>query len=207
MDKRGFFMSAQAQTAPPANIQKKPLDLSAVQPADIILTTSKTAGSAAIRYGSCGAFSHAILALKNGECIQAMPETGVKRLPLSIALDKASYAVQYRHKLMNPEHAVWVCHYGKEQQGKPYDYAGALRSGISSGCGITKYIPGGFIIELLHEKTQKRQHNDKFFCSELIVSAFEKAGLRLLNLPSHAVSPKFIAHSDKLSLVKELITA
>jgi len=200
-------MSVQAQVAAPINTVSPTLDLSTIQPADIILTASKTAGSAAIRYGSCGAFSHAILALKNGMCIQAMPETGVARVLTSVALKDASYAVQYRHKLMNPERATWVCHFGKEQQGKPYDYAGALRSGVSSGCDMTKYIPGGFIIELLHEITQKRQHNDKFFCSELIVSAFEKAGLRLLNLPSHAVSPKFIAHSNKLTLVRELITA
>jgi len=38
-----------------------------------------------------------------------------------------------------------------------------------------------------------------------VASAFEKAGIPLLNQSSHAVSPKAIAYSDKLTLIEELI--
>ncbi|MGH1440793.1 MAG: hypothetical protein ACRBBR_11815 [Cellvibrionaceae bacterium] len=197
-------MSAQAQAAP-----TQALDLSLVEPADIILTTSDTMTSGGIRGITCGPFSHAILALKNGDCIEATPKSGVQIRSLPFALRKASHAVLYRHKTMTTEYAAWVCHYAKEQKGKGYDKFGAIRSAASTGCGgayqATKI---GYMVELIHETTQKREHNNTFFCSELIASAFEKALIPLLNkIPSHAMTPTAIATSNKLKLVKELITS
>ncbi len=191
--------SATAQTA------ALPLDLSAVQPADIILTTSGTKNSGVIRKGTCGAFSHAILALENGDCIEALPNNGVAIEPLSRSLRSAIYAVHYRHKFIDADHAAWVCHFAKAQKGKAYDYFGAARSGASTGCSITQQTGLGYIVELIHEKAQHRQHNNTFFCSELVASAFEKAGISLLNRPSHTVSPSGLATSNKLNLIKELI--
>jgi uncharacterized protein YycO len=184
------------------------IDLSMVQPADIILTTADSATSAGIRLSTCGVYSHAILALPDGECIQAMPDAGVEQLALNIALGKSTHATLYRHKWMNEENASYVCHFAKMQKGKKYDFAAAARSGVTSGCGgIFRHTKQGFIVEVVHDITQKRKHNNKFFCSELIASAFEKADLRLLDLPSHAISPTAITTSNKITLIKELITA
>lgn len=202
-------MSTPAQAAT-TNSSTQSLDLSMVEPADIILTTSDTATSGAIRNLTCGPFSHAILALKNGRCIQAMPKKGVEILLTSEALDDASHAVLYRHNIMTPEYAAWVCHYAQAQKGKGYDSFGAGRSGISTGCGgLTKRaVPlMGYMVELIHDTTQKRKHNETFFCSELIASSFEKALIPLLDkTPSYAMTPTAIATSKRLKLIKELIT-
>lgn len=183
------------------------LDLSQVKAADIILTASGSAGSQGIRHTTCSPFSHAILVLEDGKAIEAIPDSGVGRSLLSDALEKSTYAVQYRHKGINEDYALWVCHFAKAQEGKEYDYYGAVRSGASTGCSLTLYTAPGFLVRLTHDVTQKRKHNNQFFCSELIASSFEKAGLPLLNIPSHAVTPGAIAASDKLTLINDLITA
>jgi hypothetical protein len=188
--------------------QLSSLDLSTVKPADIILSTTPSVTSGGIRLSTCGKFSHAILALPNGYCIEALPDKGVRIEKLSKSLSKATYAAQYRHKFIDDQNAIYVCHFAKMQQNKEYDFAGAARSGISSGCGgAMRYTKHGFIVELVHDAAQKRKHNNKFFCSELIASSFEKAGLRLLDLPSHAISPTAIATSSKITMLEELITA
>ena len=110
---------------------------------------------------------------------------------------------------MNEEYAAWVCHYAKEQKNKKYDSFGAGRSGVSTGCGgINRFSALGYMVELIHDTTQKRQHNNTFFCSELIASAFEKALIPLLDkVPSYAMTPTAIATSKKLTLIKEIVTA
>ncbi|MGH1487170.1 MAG: hypothetical protein ACRBCI_13230 [Cellvibrionaceae bacterium] len=184
------------------------LDLSMVQPADIILTTSPTTTSRSIRAGTCGSYSHAILSLYDGRCIQAMPGAGVDDLPLNEALEDATYATLYRHKFMDVESAGLVCSIALEQRPKKYDKIGAARSGVSSGCGgVLRGTKAGFMVELLHDAAHNGKHAEKFFCSELIAYAFEQADMRLLDLPFHAVSPRAIATSKKLILVKDLIIA
>ncbi len=184
------------------------LDLSMVQPADVILTTSPTTTSRGIRATTCGSYSHAILALYDGQCIEAVPGDGVYDLPLSQALRLATHATLYRHKFMDTESAGLVCSIALEQKPKKYDKIGAARSGVSSGCsGIFRGTKPGLMVELLHDVAHKGKHAEKFFCSELIAYAFEQADMRLLDLPFHAVSPRAIATSKKLKLIKDLITA
>ncbi|MGH1487488.1 MAG: hypothetical protein ACRBCI_14835 [Cellvibrionaceae bacterium] len=185
------------------------LDLSVVQPADIIVTRSSSNGSRVIRGGTCGVYSHAILALRDGKCIEAMPETGVSIRPLKRALDDSSYAALYRHKLIDSEYATWVCHHAKKQNGKKYDMQGAMRSGVATGCGgILKGSKLGFAVQLFDDlsKTGGR-HSEKFFCSELIAYAFQKAALPLFKAQPHEATPSKITYSDKLALIEELITA
>lgn len=80
------------------------LDLSSVKPADIILSTTKSVSSTGIRVSTCSDYSHAILVLNNGMCIEAMPGTGVQPIPLARALKDATVATHYRHKDINEEY-------------------------------------------------------------------------------------------------------
>ena len=190
-------------------ILETPPDLSLIQPADIILTASESRGSMGIRGSTCSPFSHAILALEDGDCIDAMPGDGVRLRFLSDVLKTASHAVLYRHIYMTPEYAAYVCHFAMMQKNKEYDYFGAARSGISSGCGngLPAKLPLFREVVIIHDSTQKRKHNNKFFCSELIVSSFDKADIPLLDIPAHAATPGAIATSNKLKIIKELIPA
>jgi len=190
--------------------QTPTLDLSQVRPADIIVTWSGGAASKAIRIGSCSSYSHAILALDGGKCIHALPGEGVKDEKLSDALEDSSAATLYRHHRINSSFAAWICDYAEEQvrEQKTYDYVGALRSGVATGCFLTKYSLEGMFIQLVDGMGAILDggHDDSFFCSELIARAYEKNQLPLINRPAHTVTPGALVKSKNLKLIQELIT-
>lgn len=181
------------------------LDLSKVQPADVILTMGPSTTSKLISSGTCGPVSHAILALKNGFCIESISASGVAEKPLAKALHSATKATLYRHKWINSDAVTRVCYHAMQALGKPYDKFGAVRSGVSSGCSSTKLTVAGMVVILAHEINQKGSHDDKFFCSELVAYAFEKANVPLTSKPFHTITPAEIMRSDKLDQVEVLI--
>ena len=198
-------MSSQAQqTATTTPV----IDLSGIQAADIIVTRNDSTNSKIIRYGSCSSYSHAILALGNGQCIDAMPEPdGVRKRALHDALNQSNRATLLRHITIDANLGAWVCHYAEKHRGKPYDKLGAARSGVSTGCGgIGKTTKIGRYIILADEIAKKDGHDESFFCSELIVKAFHDSNLSIIKGGAHTATPGAIAKSSYLQFVKELIT-
>lgn len=186
---------------------KPVIDLNGVQTADIILTRNEETQSKAIRVGSCSAYSHAILVLDKGYCIEAVGK-GVQSPLLTDALKKATYGTLMRHKTIDPNYAGWIVHYARTLGPKPYDMVGAIRSGVASGCDPRiQLTPAGLIISLVDHKMKSggQKHDDSFFCSELIVRAFEKAGLPLINGRAHTATPRAIAKSNYLNYVKDVV--
>jgi len=182
------------------------VDVSGLQPADIIVTRNEQAQSKVIRAGSCSTYSHAILVLENGKCIEATGE-GTQAKSLNIALFKATYGALYRHKTIDANYAAWICHYAEQQQGKPYDYGGALRAGVSTGCKSIRQTLGGVIIQLIDETAKKGNHDNSFFCSELIVRAFEQGGLPIIRARAQMATPEAIAKSSALNYIKDVVTS
>ena len=180
------------------------LDLSNVEPADIILTMDDTAISRGIRIASCGPVSHAILVLKNGNCIDATGESGVRIQLLKNVLEDTKSATLYRHKWITSDKARLVCHHAQIMQGREYDTFGAIRSGVESGCSFAKKTIGGAAIVLAHIIAQKGKYDDRFFCSELVAYAFEKCGIPITDQPFHTITPRAIAYSTKLGQVEVL---
>ena len=184
------------------------LDLTGVQPADIIVSTTDQTTSKAIRIGSCSSYSHAILVLENGDCIESVVKDGVIKRPLSHALENAVRATLLRHHYVDANLAAWICHDAETLgKGKPYDKSGAIRSGVSTGCGgLLRYSTPSLIIQMTDELSKLGNHDDSFFCSELVARAFEKSGLSLINGRAHTATPGAIASSPHLKFIKELIT-
>lgn len=183
------------------------IDTSGTQMADIILTRNEETQSKAIRVGTCSAYSHAILVLDNGDCIEAVGSgTGIR--PLRDALVPATYGVLFRHKAIDANHAGWVTHYARSFKGRPYDKMGAIRSGTVTGCSPWAQLsPVGLIVNLVdHKMKNDGSVNDlSFFCSELIARAFEKAGIPLLNARAHMATARAIARSNHLQYVKDVV--
>jgi len=198
--------SAQTATA----TAKPVIDLNGVQTADIILTRNEETQSKAIRVGSCSAYSDAILVLDKNECIEATGKgTAIEKVKDS--LKYATYGTLFRHKSIDPNYAGWIVHYARTLRPKPYDMVGAIRSGVASGCDPRiQLTPAGLIISLTDHKMKGggTAHDDSFFCSELVVRAFEKAGLPLINGGggAHTATPRAIAKSNYLKYVKDVVT-
>ena len=189
----------------PAEELTPTINISGVQAADINVTRNDAAQSKVIQYGSCSSYSHAILALGDGMCIEATG-AGVDVEHLHTALDNSTYGALYRHESIDANLASWVCHFAEKEQGKPYDYGGAIRSGVSTGCSGVKYLPTGIFIQLADEVAKLGKHDKSFFCSELIVYAYEEAGLDIIRGGSQMASPGAIAKSPYLKYIKDVAT-
>jgi hypothetical protein len=68
-----------------------------------------------------------------------------------------------------------------------------------------RYTPVGIFLTIYHEGEQKGVHDDKFFCSELVAHAFEKANVPLTARAFHEITPAEIMRSDRLQKVDTLI--
>lgn len=181
------------------------LDISKVQAADIILMMGPSTTSKIIATGTCGSVSHAILVLNNGMCIESIGRSGVGTRKIENALSEAKTASLYRHKWITPDATVRVCHHAKQNVGKPYDSFGAVRSGFNTGCKSIRNTIGGIFLTIYHEGEQKGVHDDKFFCSELVAHAFEKANVPLTTRAFHEITPAEIMRSNRLKKVATLI--
>ncbi|MGH1487387.1 MAG: hypothetical protein ACRBCI_14325 [Cellvibrionaceae bacterium] len=195
------------------DVESKPttFDISDIRPADIIVTRNDHTQSKVIQVGSCSSYSHALLAVGNGMGIEAVGDGGMKKGRLTDLLYNSSYAALYRHKSIDANFAGWICEFAEEQQkaGKPYDYLGASRAGVVTGCnGSIAHTKLGVFVQLADAVKKRSQagHDESFFCSELVVRAYEKAGLPLINFPAHAATPGMVVKSNYLSFIKDIKT-
>lgn len=180
--------------------------LSAIQVADILVTNSGNLQSRSIQGVTCASYSHAILVLNNQVCIEATPRHGVARVSISEVLDNSTRVDLFRYRGITHLHAEKVCNAILAHEGKPYDFRGAVRSAISSGCSNIKRLwPASVLIEVVDDLSKNQiNHDTQFYCSELIVRAFEVAGLYVTRFPAHAVSPGNLVESEMLQLVRAI---
>ncbi|WP_334118603.1 hypothetical protein [Limnobacter sp.] len=180
--------------------------LSTIQAADIIVTNSSNLQSRGIQGVTCATYSHAILVLNNHFCIEATPQYGVARVALSDVLNGSTKVDLFRYRGITHFHAEKVCSAVMKFDGRPYDFRGAVRSAISSGCSnVKRLLPATVLIEVADDVLKDQaEHDNQFYCSELIVRAFEMAGLFVTRHPAHAVSPGGLVKSETLKFVKAL---
>jgi cell wall-associated NlpC family hydrolase len=145
-----------------------------LQAADIIVSTTTAGTSLGIRLATGSVVSHAALYCGSGSVIEAIGQGVVSRsIDDSVAGD--ALAVAYRSPDMTPNIADSIIEYASEQIGDPYDLAGAMASASLILCLIGGARPAAF------------------FCSELIMDAYQQGGLPLGILPPQCYTPDDIA--------------
>ena len=112
------------------------LALSALRPADIIVSTTDAAVSAVIRAGSGSSVSHSMLYLGGSTVVEAI-DAGVQRRPLADALQGAVLAIALRRRnLTEKQRADVLAHAIRFSAGNlPYDVVGAAGAGTKTGRG------------------------------------------------------------------------
>ena len=103
---------------------------SALESADIIVSTTRARVSGVIRTGTLSTVSHAALYIGKGEVVEAIG-AGVVRRGLTVALADDALAVAYRSPQMTPATARLIVHFAVSQLGKPYSIRGAALSARS----------------------------------------------------------------------------
>jgi uncharacterized protein YycO len=156
---------------------------STLQAGDIIVSTTDSRISRAIRHATASPVSHALLYIGNGEVVEAVRE-GVVVRSLQEALDDASLGVVYRTS-MEPEQILTAITTAASHEGANYDYLGAILSPSEDLCGVLS-------------------SDGRFFCSELVVEALDEAGIDLTgrspecSTPNDIVLGNTIANSEYL---------
>ena len=165
---------------------------SALQPADIIVSTTSANVSKVIRGGTGSEISHAALYIGDGEIIEAIGE-GVVRRALDVALHDDTLAVAYRAKTITPEQAKSVIGYAMPWIGKKYDYTGAAGGGAKANLALCIIVlgPVGCVIA----RNSGLKSKDRFYCSQLVLEAYQRAGLPLINSSPDTSNPNNIVEA------------
>jgi len=147
---------------------------SALQPADIIVSTTRATVSGVIRVGTRSVVSHATLYAGSGSVIEAIGQ-GVVSRSLEDALADDALAVAYRSPDLPSSVANAIIKYAAAQIGTPYSIAGAVLSSDPIACRLAGPRPASF------------------FCSQLVIRAYEQGGRPLTSIPAQCVTPDELA--------------
>jgi uncharacterized protein YycO len=136
--------------------------------------------SKSILHVSRGGYSHAAVQLADGSIIEAHARRGVcTRKSLLDQVDTETQVVVFDVET-TPEQDVIITDFLKSQIGKGYDYWNIV----------------GFVT---HATKEGRKGYDRWFCSELVFAAFQKAGINLLErVEAWKVSPTILSYSPLL---------
>lgn len=171
--------------------------VNALNRGDIILSTTTEFTSLAIRAFTKSAISHA--AVYVGEGIIEAVGSGVELKSLQEALADDSVAVAFRHPQMTADKALQLRDYLGRQLGKPYSYWGVARQAAfqieSARCSS---VPAGTLREACQNFYGNvflgTPDNQSFFCSQLVLEAYNEIGLPLTSTPANWGTPNDIAN-------------
>jgi uncharacterized protein YycO len=151
----------------------------ALQIADIIVSThADEITSRIIRTVTSSPVSHTSLYVGGGLVVEAIKE-GVVQRSLTAAFAGASLAVAYRRPELPDTDALAIRDYAGRQIGKPYNFAG-LPGVAGSILGLPHGMSGWIEARLPPLPLRKpRRQEDSFFCSELVLAAYQTQGARL----------------------------
>jgi hypothetical protein len=163
------------------------LDPDLVMPGDVVLTTEREIGAAVIRVLSGGNFSHAAFCTRRGFLMESnfeqyWSDAGSVRLTnlLSVLVTQRPFVRVLRPKDDIPDRAKIIAlatNAAEQKLGNEFWFK-----------GVTHFrLP-----------TRPKNQQDRYFCSHLIASAFEKAGLPLFpGRGPEKISPASLAKADR----------
>lgn len=183
------------------------LDDSALQAADIIASAGKGKVSAGIKFGTSSEVSHTALYAGNGKVIEAIGE-GVVMRSLDKSLEDHDLAVAYRVRGMDFATADKIVNFMRSKIGKKYDTAGAAAAGTRAPVGGVVCVLVFGIVPCGLARAGAFKSNDKFYCSQLVLEAYRRAGAAFIDQNPNTSYPQDVvtAYSHgKLMYVGHLI--
>ncbi|MCC6411164.1 MAG: glycoside hydrolase family protein [Saprospiraceae bacterium] len=173
------------------------ISTNALQSGDIVLSTTSAMISSAIRAFTNSPVSHVSVFV--GEGVIEAVGSGVELKTVETAISDDTVAVAFRHPQMTPEKALQLRDYLGQQLGKPYNHWGIVRQAAfrveSSQCSL---VPTDTLREACRNFYGKiflgTADNQTFFCSQLVVEAFSRIGLPIINTPANWSTPDDIVN-------------
>lgn len=147
---------------------------------EVALFRNQSFVSRAIKFVTRSPYSHAAIILDDGTVIEAKEFHGVRQVnSLTELLNKKSIVDIFDFDATEDQKQI-ITNFLLKQVGKKYDY----------------WMVFGFI---WHATRESRKSSGRWFCSELVFAALEKAGILLLNnVEPWMVAPSLISYSNIL---------
>lgn len=186
-----------ASTRPTALISS-----SALMPGDLLLSSATSPQSWGIRLFTLTGVSHAAIYLGDEQVAEAVG-SGVKIIPLNLAIDESNSLLVLRVPGMTSEQMLRLREFADLQQGKKYNFK-----------GIVMFMP--FMVSrrlcelpLVNEEVRSAcltamarvqladvddPQANRFFCSEFVLAGYRHAGIELLQGQANWVSPADLLH-------------
>lgn len=177
----------------PSNGEGRSINTSDLLVGDIIVSTTSAKISKAIRAVTSSDVSHSLLYVGGDLVVEAIAE-GVVHRSANEALRDASVAAAFRHVEMDSSIALKVKDFAGQQFDKPYNKVGIVKQLLFK---VDYYT---FCRKKEGEELENcknwvgrvnlgKGNDSSFFCSELVIAAFQAAGIDLTNTPPVWTSP------------------
>lgn len=164
------------------------IGLDALQAGDIIVSTTRAWVSRAIRLGTLSPVSHVMLYLGGGRVIEAVG-SGVREVQLEAAIADAILAVAYRVPNLSAAQRDRVLHEARQFKDQPYNYPGIVQRGVA----IVAPVTGAVVDAISRLLSVPRQQAHAVYCSQLVLEAYQRAGITLLSSPASQSTPEAVA--------------
>lgn len=204
-----FDPGALAQGQSPVQLQKRLLLTPAnggqhiapteLQAGDMVLSNTAGLVSVGIRLLTLAPVSHAALYLGDGQIAEAVG-SGVRIRPIGAFMADESTIVAFRHPGLRPEHAQAMRGFAQAQEGKKYNTLGIVLQApftLQRQYCELPILPGlvrDFCLRGLAAVQLGAARNDRFFCSQFVLAAYQQAQLPLTTADPLLVNPADLLH-------------
>ena len=175
------------------------IDASELRIGDVITVGGRASVSTAIMTATGSAFSHAAIYDGQGSVYEALAQ-GIVKTPLGNALSGTVRASAFRPLRANAFSGKKAVDYIRRQVGRPYDYSGAINSGISWKTAFVVLPLLGFKLGQTVGKAIVGE-DASFFCSEAVAAAYVHAGTPIADTRPRNTVPGALARSRHLAFV------
>lgn len=172
----------------------------ALRAGDILLSSSLTPLSLAIRAFTVAPVSHAALYIGDDVIVEAVG-AGIRRQSTAEVLADSQVVVAFRHPRLEAAHAQAIRAFALSQVGRPYNHVGVVLHVPFSLQRRVCELP--LVPELIRDACIRgvgaiqlgAASNDRFFCSQFVLEAYRQAGL-----PMTRADPRLVSAADLLHM-------
>lgn len=175
------------------------IDSSALQPGDIVLSATRGMASLGIRLVTLAPVSHAALYVGRDEVAEAVGD-GIQRRGMRRVLEEESTVVAFRHPGVRPEHVERMQAFVAENVGQKYNLLGVMLQAPFAidrklcELPLTPSVLRDFCVQGLGAVHLGLGRSDRFFCSQFVLEAFNRAGLPLTTADPRLLTPADLLH-------------
>ena len=179
------------------------VDVSALQPGDIILTADNGIKSSGIRLITLSPVSHAAVYMGRLNGIDMVAEAvgeGIRQRSVADLVAEESTIVAFRHPQINATHVDRMNTFMASHVGQKYNYLGVMLQApfaIERRACELPLVPSlvrDFCLRGVAAVQLGLGRNDQFFCSQFVLEAYRSAGLALTDADPRLFSPGDLLH-------------